>query len=121
MYTYSQSKGRLVEADGALVGIGIAGQGAGLNNPVMQGVHNIGPLPQGFYTIQAPYHHPKLGPVTMDLVPDINNEMFGRSLFRIHGFAEHEPSSEGCITQHRPARDYVALHLTTDNRVQVIA
>lgn len=122
MYRYEQSTGKLTDANGTLVGTGIAGQGLGLNNPDMQEVHNVGPIPRGRYTITAPYTHPHLGPLTMNLLPFSDNEMFGRSDFRIHGFSYAHPelSSEGCITQQRSARQIVADNLDHNNVVEVV-
>ena len=101
---------------------GYAGKGTGLNNPDMQhvGTDNIidkkegipkekrtdvGPLPEGTYTIGKPYYHKGkdgkggLGPHTMNLTPNANNDMFGRTDFRIHGDKKNSnrDSSEGCI------------------------
>jgi len=109
------------DAKGGFIGVGCAGQGIGFNNPTMQGVHNIGPLPRGFYKIDAPYHHEHLGPLTMNLTPFPENEMFGRGDFRIHGYAKIHPelSSRGCIVQFRDVRKHIADHLTEDNIVEV--
>ena len=119
MWTYESSTGKIFPEGSILqAGIGWAGQGPGKNNPDMQNVEDIGPLPVGRYKIGAPYHHPKLGPVTMDLTPDPANEMFGRSAFRIHGFGEDvEHASEGCIIQVKPVRDRIAESGDTDLQV----
>ncbi len=71
----------------------------GINNPDMQAVHNIGPLPCGTYTIQGPpYHNPNTGLNTLNLVPDAANQMFNRGSFRVHGdTATPFCASEGCI------------------------
>jgi hypothetical protein len=116
MFTYQQSTGKVFAGDGSLLGIGWSGQEAGKNNPAMQDVANVGPLPRGRYTIGAAYHHPKLGPVTMDLTPDPANEMFGRADLRIHGSKEGDPehSSEGCIIQERPEREVIAASSDRD-------
>lgn len=120
MNKYVQGTGRFEDANGNLVGFGEAGQGAGLNNPDMQNAHNIGPLPVGFYKILAPYDHPKLGPITMNLEPFPENEMFGRKDFRIHGFAAKGPSSEGCICQHKDARQRIVQIRLSDDLLEVV-
>ena len=103
------------------IATGYAGKGTGVNNPDMQHVgtnnmkdekgetienkENLGPLPEGTYTIGKPYYHKGkggkggLGPHTMNLTPDENNEMYGRNLFRIHGDNDFQnnSASEGCI------------------------
>lgn len=107
--------------DGSVAGIGWAGQGAGKNNPDAQNIPNIGPLPRGNYTIGPAYHHPKLGRVTMNLIPDPDNNMEGRADFRIHGAAappDTETSSHGCIIQIRSVRERVAG--SSDKRLQVV-
>lgn len=79
MYTYSQGKHTLSK-DGVLQNdTGHSGNGAGLNNPAMQEVHDTGPLPRGMYTIgEWQAEHGQLGPVVAPLIPDAANEMFGR-------------------------------------------
>ena len=121
MNTFKQSTGEFFRADGTLMGTGWAGQGAGENNPAAQNQEGIGPLPQGNYTIGSPYDNPHTGPFTMDLTPAPENEMFGRSLFRIHGAAKTNPelSSEGCIVQQRPVRE--AIWNEGDRDLQVVA
>lgn len=109
MMTYHQRSGHFYINDDYLT-TGWAGQQYGENNPEMQNVHNIGPLPQGFYTVGPAYIHPHLGPFCFDLTPDPSNEMFGRSLFRIHGASalHSELSSQGCIVLPRNARQNIA-------------
>jgi hypothetical protein len=98
MWVYEQSTGRLSH-DGVEIWTGYAGHKEGLNNPQMQDVKGIGPLPQGLYTISIPYAHPHLGPVCMNLEPDQHNQMFNRGDFRIHADNVHNnhSASEGCI------------------------
>jgi hypothetical protein len=47
---YSQSRGTLTQ-NGKVLARGYAGHGAGLNNPGLQGLRNVGPIPTGRYTI----------------------------------------------------------------------
>ncbi len=102
-----------------------AGNGNGRNNPAMQNVKNVGPLPCGKYKIGKPYVHPHLGQVTMDLTPDPSNEMFGRDLFRIHGISAAHPlgSSDGCICAPYGVRIFIADHLNDlgGNDLEVVA
>ena len=95
-YTYSQSTGELTQ-DGAFVGTGYSGTGDGRNNPDMQNVPDVGPLPQGNYTIGAEYDDAHLGPCVMALSPDLLTDTFGRSLFRIHGDNARNDASHGCV------------------------
>jgi len=121
MWTFSQSLGHLLDSSGVIVGQGWAGQLAGKNNPTMQDVPKIGPLPQGTYSIGPPHDSPRTGPYTMDLVPDPTNQMFGRSDFRIHGAAKKSPelSSEGCIVMPPAVRK--TIWASGDHTIQVIA
>jgi hypothetical protein len=119
VYRYHQSSGILLH-DGQSFAKGWAGQKAGENNPDMQDVHDIGPLPRGLYIIGLAHTHPHLGPVVMNLTPDGYNEMFGRADFRIHGSAAIHPelSSRGCIILRRPFREAIAAG--TDKLLEVV-
>ena len=120
MWTYKQSTGEILDASGVVVGRGWAGQREGKNNPSLQHVHNVGPLPKGIYSIGKPYDSPHTGLYTMALTPDPSNEMFGRSEFRIHGAAYTNPelSSDGCIIQIHPVRQ--AIWESNDHDIQVV-
>lgn len=96
MYEYHQATGKLY-LDGELIATGYSGYGEGKNNPTLQARKSIGPLPKGIYSISRGYKHPILGPITMNLIPDKDNEMFGRSAFRIHGDNKTGTASHGCI------------------------
>lgn len=104
---YSQSTGE-ISFNGQHMGNGWAGHGEGLNNPALQHVRTVGPLPQGRYEIKAPVTHPRLGPFAMELEPYPGNEMFGRDDFWIHGASQdpkrYHQESMGCIIAMRPLR-----------------
>ncbi len=119
MWTYEQLTGRIIH-NTELVGRGYAGAPAGKNNPDMQNVADTGPLPRGTYTIEAPQDSPHTGPYTLDLTPDPNNDMFGRSQFRIHGDSIENPgtASEGCIVTVRPVR--VEIWTSGDHTLEVV-
>jgi hypothetical protein len=95
-WTYSQTTGELTH-NGTFQGTGYSGTGDGRNNPDMQNVQAVGPLPQGTYTIGGAYQHPHLGPCVMNLDPKEGTETFGRSLFRIHGDNAAHNASHGCV------------------------
>lgn len=85
-----------------------AGNGEGKNNPEMEKVKEIGPLPKGSYLIMPPVDHPRLGPFALRLIPDETNHMYGRSDFWVHGPSKN-PSrygneSKGCIIMDRVKR-----------------
>lgn len=120
--TWRQSTGQMFSSDSALVGAGYAGNGPGLNEPSMQGVHGVGPLPRGRYTIgplQA--SHGALGTNVAALIPNPSNGMFGRSAFFCHGRKSltDMDASEGCIVlDHEPRM--VVLN-GTDRDLEVVA
>ena len=126
MLIYSQTKGTVTGPKGQL-GKGWAGNGKGKNNPALQELSCVGPLPQGLYTIrwlsdeEATQHH--LGPMIAQLTPDKSNKMFGRDAFYIHGPAvdpmKYGQESKGCIVLIRP--DRLSVKNSGDNRLQVVA
>ena len=118
-HQYSQTSGAW-SLDGLPVGTGYAGHLEGRNNPAMQEIRNVGPLPRGGYLIGAPYDHPTLGPHVMNLTPYPANEMYGRSLFRIHGDnpAHVGESSDGCIVLELAAREVISQ--SGDSVLQVV-
>lgn len=117
-WTYHQATGELFKADGERVGLGYAGFGLGKNNPAMEQVEGLGPVPRGGYLIGPAYDHHRLGPLTMNLTPDIDNEMFGRSVFRIHGDNPTHDASHGCIVQDHNVR--VLVNRSDDKRLEVV-
>ena len=107
---YTQSTGVLTDPNGEYAGTGYAGHGEGLDNPAEQGEANIGPVPEGKYTIGSAFIHPKCGPISMRLSPFSENEMFGRGGFLIHGdtASMNHTASDGCIILGRPIREAIA-------------
>lgn len=108
MWLYEQTTGSL-SSDGNHVAMGYSGAGDGKNNPDAQDQHNVGPLPQGKYTIGAPHDTTSHGPYVLALTPDPANEMFGRSAFLLHGDSVKAPgtASQGCIIMPRTIRERV--------------
>lgn len=104
MLTYKQKTGELFDADNKLIGKGYAGAGVGKNNPNMEDVKNVGPLPKGIYHIGEPYDSLHTGQFTLSLIPDPSNKMYGRSDFKIHGDNGLGTASEGCICIDRISR-----------------
>jgi type VI secretion system (T6SS) effector TldE1-like protein len=120
MWTYVQTSGKLIAPDGEVVSTGYSGAGSGKNNPTEENVQNVGPIPEGFYGIDAPINSSKHGPFALPLLPDPGNDMFGRDEFLIHGDSIENPgtASEGCIIQPRVAREQVWE--SGDHRLQVV-
>jgi hypothetical protein len=84
MWTFDRSSGGL-DHDGVLCGFGYSGHGAGINNPAMEQVHNVGPIPAGKWRIGPFFHHAEKGPLCADLTPIEGTDAFGRTGFLIHG------------------------------------
>jgi hypothetical protein len=113
--SYEQATGLLVlHTANPFRAVGYSGKGIGKNNPNLQAVHNVGPIPRGAYRVSAPFTHPQKGPLCFRLTPE-GQEMFGRSGFLIHGDSREHPgaASEGCIILPQPARQVLAAHQLT--------
>lgn len=111
MWVYSISKGIMRHGVSGQVFAGYSGAGhslaEGRNNPAMQYMPNIGPIPVGDYAIGEPHDSPNTGPFTMNLDPLPGTDTRGRSAFRIHGNNEEDDASHGCVILNRPARKAV--------------
>jgi len=109
MWVWASKRGALI-AESCKAEFGYSGHGDGYNNPAMQHVRNVGPIPVGFYTIQSPADDDELGPHVLRLVPHSQNTMFGRSKFAIHGDKNGPPrqASEGCIILPRHVREMIS-------------
>ena len=114
MWTFEQSTGKLYNKQGTLVtahayaGGNCGKSPEGKNNPDMQNVPKVGPLPCGLYTLGKVVLESHLGPFAIPLIPDPSNEMFGRGEFFIHG--DTVPSgnaSEGCLILPRELREEI--------------
>lgn len=124
MWTFEQSTGKLYNPNGAHIATGYAGGNCGknpegVNNPDMQDVKCIGPLPADRYTFGEPVEHSHLGAFAIPLIPDAGNDMIGRSRFYMHGDTTPPGNaSEGCIIMPRPIRESCAA--SKDNQIEVV-
>jgi len=126
MWTYVQKTGQLSH-DGAYAATGYSGYDdpdtgqQGKNNPDLENVEDVGPIPVGSYSIGTPVDTVTHGPFVLPLAPDPANQMFGRVGFLMHGDSVVEPgtASRGCIIMGRPVRNQVAA--SGDNSLQVIS
>ena len=119
MWTYAQRTGDLRQ-DGTLVGTGYSGFDNGKNNPAMQAIHDVGPIPQGEWSITGPpFNTPEHGPFVLRLEPASRTNTFGRSGFLMHGDSIHAPgtASRGCIIMQRTLREQVWSSGDTDLEV----
>ena len=122
MYTYNQSNGYLSH-NGILLGQCYSGHGDGVDNPSLQNVEDVGPIPQGLWDIgDVIEDDPKLGPVVLPLTPSQGTETFGRGGFFIHGDeigeVGKELASHGCIIAARNVREFIVAN--SDKQLQVV-
>lgn len=119
MHIYSQSTGNWWDDRGELLATGYSGQGNGKNNPKMQAIRNVGPIPRGLYIIGMPYKSKTAGEFFLPLIPSGHNA-FGRTAFGAHGDSLKAPgtASEGCIILPRATREFV--HSQNDRILRVI-
>jgi hypothetical protein len=124
MWIFEQSTGKLYRPDGSLAATGYAGGNCGknpegVNNPSLQSVPTIGPLPVNDYTPGTPVPQSHLGPFAIPLIPTGTGDMFGRGHFYMHG--DTTPSgnaSEGCIIMPRAVRN--EFYNSVDNKLSVV-
>ena len=108
-WTYAQKTGELQQNE-QHVATGYSGTGEGKNNPDMQSVRNVGPIPQGDWTIAGPpVNTAEHGPYVLRLMPNDGTQTFGRSGFLMHGDAKNAPgtASQGCVIMPRNVREQV--------------
>lgn len=119
-WTADLSTGEL-RKDGILAGSFYSGAGEGKNNPEMERVKDVGPIPRGAWVIGRPFDSPHSGPYALPLTPRAGTETFGRTGFEIHGDSVEHPgeASHGCIITFRMTR--VRIADSGDTRLEVIA
>lgn len=105
-WSWDQSEGALY-LDGRIVARGYSGRGEGRNNPAMEAVKSLGPIPAGRWRIGQPRDSARTGPHIMDLTP-IDHAAHGRSAFQIHGDNAAGDASSGCIVLPRAWREIIA-------------
>lgn len=123
-WEYSQSTRRLTHVDGSgrvtNAGTGYSGNGEGLNNPAMQHVLNVGPIPQGTYDIGQQRDSPNTGRGILPLTPQAGTDTYGRDSFQIHGDNSqgNQSASRGCMIFNRNVRDQISN--SGDNVLRVV-
>jgi hypothetical protein len=123
MHTYHQSSGAWEDPTGRVLGAGYSGHPPFVNNPSAQAMPDIGPIPQGDYTIGPAFASPTKGPCVMTLTPHADTNTFERSGFLIHGdsveFPGAEEASLGCIIMARAIREQI--NASADHQLEVVA
>ena len=119
MWIYKQQSGDLYH-NSSYEGAGYSGHSEGVNDPDMQSVTCIGPIPEGQWIIGPAQTRPPLGPIVFALSPCTGTDTFGRSSFFIHGDNSlmNDTGSEGCIVMGRAIRQAIAD--SGDTSLQVI-
>jgi Protein of unknown function (DUF2778) len=120
-WTYAQKTGEL-QQDGVHVATGYSGAGDGKNNPVMEDVAGVGPIPRGEWNITGPpVNTATHGPYVLSLKPEPETETFGRSAFLMHGDSVKAPgaASQGCVIMPRAVREQVWR--SGDRKLKVVA
>ena len=121
MWKFIQSSGNVYKDD-ALIEVCYSGFKEGRNNPDLEDVPFVGPIPCGWYTVQIIRGNDgqpcdngsKKAPVAR-LLPDLDTEVFGRADFEWHGDNITHTASHGCIISSHPTRE----QLQDGDRLQV--
>lgn len=98
-WIYEVQSGELFHYDtGQFHARGYSGRQTALNNPAMEHLKGIGPIPRGLYMIAAPRTSERTGRFVLDLTP-LGHKALGRSGFQIHGDNKNGDfsASQGCI------------------------
>lgn len=106
----------------APLGIGYSGYQQGKNNPDMQNLCDLGPIPRGRWVIASMLPETAdHGPYVLRLIPDCTTPTFGRRGFLIHGDSLQHPgeASLGCIVLPHIVR--VQIWQSGDHDLEVIA
>lgn len=108
-FVYAQHSGEFSIVNGHYgcpLAAGYAGSGAGRNNPDLDHVRSVGPLPRGIYRCET-LASAKFAAPAICLDPHPANEMHGRSGFWIHGDNASGSASSGCIVLDKITRETI--------------
>lgn len=121
-WVYEQKTGLLRRDDAIdIVGKGYSGHTQGKNNPALEAVPDVGPIPRGTYTIGPPYDSEHTGPYTLSLTPAPSNQMYGRSELKMHGDSKDHPgeASHGCVIMPHDVR--ARVWNSGDHQIEVVS
>jgi hypothetical protein len=135
MWQFEVTTGKQIDSSGEVRGIGYAGGDCGqrpdgVNNPALENVKNVGPIPTGNYTADRMLlHNYELGHYVIHLSPDVTTRAkiiaYGRDpdSFFWHGDDVGMPgkrsASDGCIVGALDVREL--FWNGADHELQVIA
>ena len=106
MISYDQKTGE-IKIRNTVVGYGYSGAGKGVNNPALENVRRVGPIPRGRWKIDRwDDKHGDKGPQVAVLSP-VGHDAHGRTAFLIHGdnTSLNQTGSWGCIIASRLIRN----------------
>lgn len=107
MWTFKRAAGQLISPTGQVFPA-YSGHGEGVNNPTLERVKDVGPLPAGVWIIGELIDTTEHGPDARTLTPDTGTNVYGRSGFLAHGDEVKHPgqhlASLGCLITERDAR-----------------
>src|SRR5271157_4116869 len=114
-WKHEQSTGKIWNANNTYLDTGYAGRDKGKNNPSMEGVKGIGPLPHGTWQpVELFEEHPMVGKFAVRVEPANEETLqrvrsYGRDpkSFFMHGDSIEHPglASHGCMVHQRPTRE----------------
>ncbi len=98
-----------------------SGSGAGRNNPAMQGVKNVGPVPQGEWNVSGVQQtlHEKAHSNVLRLQPAPGTNTYNRSDILVHGDNDTGTASKGCIIAPRQTRAVLQNTYTQGGQVRI--
>ena len=109
-YCQNTGRTRIYYGDGSFVevGVGYSGYGKARDQPHRQEEVSLGPIPRGqwrIYEMQDTFTLKN----TLPLEPMPGTDVFGRTLFRIHGdnSSGNKDASKGCIVLNKDERDAI--------------
>jgi hypothetical protein len=123
-WIYRQRTGELcreLEGGLAILGHGYSGIHKGKNNPDMEHIKGIGPIPCGEYDVIGPPTSSVIrGPYVLGLLPTENTDTHNRFGFLIHGDSVANPglASHGCIILRKNLRE--AIWTSNDHKIRVV-
>lgn len=123
-WTFKIAEGVLLHNGLVICDTAYSGYGAHANQPADESLKNLGPIPEGTYTIGPPEccdHPGPHGPYVMHLAPNAGTSTFGRSGFMLHGdnSESNHSASRGCIILPKPVR--VVIGQSGDDQLEVVA
>jgi hypothetical protein len=128
-WEYSQTSGKLTHVDDATgartpVGRGYSGVGAGLNNPSKVDVRDVGPIPQGWWTIGPPFAGAQGNP-EFHLIPDSDRVIPPSrdptsSYIHADNAVQNFTASKGCAVLGRTPDIRMRIKRSHDRRLEVV-